>query len=90
MPPSAAGTPAGAGSQTNKRTRTMEKKKYIAPSTEEVFVKYESDMLAGSDPKPGVSTGDEVVEEYDEGDESYSKPVVTPDLWADGDTGNEW
>lgn len=67
----------------------MKMKKYIAPATEIVHVKVENELLASS-PNPGVTTGDDLGDEYQEEDITYSKPVIS-DIWADGgDTENEW
>ncbi len=64
-------------------------KKYIKPATEMVTVRYENEILAAS-PNPGVVDDSDIIDEFDEGDESYTKPVIT-DIWkGDGDTENEW
>lgn len=67
----------------------MRLKEYIVPVTETVPVRYESELLAGS-PNPGVEQGDDLGDEFDEGDVTYSKPVIT-DIWkGDDDSENEW
>ncbi len=54
-----------------------------------VTVRYENEILAAS-PNPGVVDDSDIIDEFDEGDESYTKPVIT-DIWkGDGDTENEW
>lgn len=73
----------GEGRHGNYKKETMNMKKYIKPVTEIVRTRYEGLLLLASK-KPGVETDKEVIDDFDDDDESYSKPLNV-DLWKDDD-----
>ncbi len=55
---------------------------YIKPELANTKILHEKDLLAAS---PGVNTGDNLGDEWDEGDVTYSKDVDSSILWDEDD-----